>query len=355
MRLLTILTGCAALLLAAQPLLAQDCPILEQRALDALDTSCEALEPGQICAVHPELLIHAYDGGDPIEPETGDILLLADMQALGLGSDAQTWGVMRAAISAYPVDSWDAEAVTAFFFGDMVAFNSGAEGIEVTTERVPITLLQGVNVRSGPSVDASAMLPLLRGDVVKATGRSADGSWLRIQQRSGEGGWIAADLVEVDMDALATVTADDSPPAPLYRPYADFSFNAALNDARCENAPSSGILLQTPAESEALDFMINGVRLQLSGTVYLQAEAEQSMIVSVLAGRARVTAEQVNQLLHGHTNGGHERLSDAPGRLPQHSGALRSSAPAEPARASTARSHLRGNGRAPLHQTASSW
>jgi len=74
-----------------------------------------------------------------------------------------------------------------------------------------------------------------------------------------------------------------------------FRFESGLGDAPCEGAPDSGMLVQTPAGAASVTFVINGVEIALGSTVYLQAQPSNTLSVSVIEGRAAVSAQNVTQ------------------------------------------------------------
>ena len=59
-----------------------------------------------------------------------------------------------------------------------------------------------------------------------------------------------------------------------------------MDDAPCDGAPESGILLQTVEFSTPRQFVINGARLTLSGTAWLQAQVSGGMAAHLLDGLA---------------------------------------------------------------------
>lgn len=70
-----------------------------------------------------------------------------------------------------------------------------------------------------------------------------------------------------------------------------FYFRTGVGDAPCEAAPDSGILVQTPAGVTEVAMRMNGVDITLGSTAYLQAQAGSDLSVSVVEGRAEITAQ----------------------------------------------------------------
>ncbi len=74
-----------------------------------------------------------------------------------------------------------------------------------------------------------------------------------------------------------------------------FYFQSGVGDAPCEEAPDSGILIQTPAGVGEVMLTVNGVDIALGSTAFLQAEAGDAMVVALVEGHAVVEAEGESQ------------------------------------------------------------
>jgi hypothetical protein len=71
-----------------------------------------------------------------------------------------------------------------------------------------------------------------------------------------------------------------------YTPMQSFYLTTGLGDARCREAPESGMLVQTPAGVGEVSFVINEVEVQLGSTILFQAENSNSLTVTALEGAA---------------------------------------------------------------------
>jgi hypothetical protein len=80
-------------------------------------------------------------------------------------------------------------------------------------------------------------------------------------------------------------------PPPTLTPMQAFYFKSGIGDAPCEEAPDSGILIQTPEGAGQISFTVNEVDIQLGSTAYLQAQASGEMTVNVVEHQATVTAD----------------------------------------------------------------
>ena len=69
-----------------------------------------------------------------------------------------------------------------------------------------------------------------------------------------------------------------------------FTFTSGANDAPCEQAPESGLLIQTPEGEGEITFLVNEIDIQLGSTAFIQTEPD-IMIFSILEGEGRVTVD----------------------------------------------------------------
>lgn len=71
-------------------------------------------------------------------------------------------------------------------------------------------------------------------------------------------------------------------------PMQAFYLRTNIGALQCDEAPESGLLVQTPDGVEEVSFNINGVDVQVGSTVLFQAEAENDMTISTVEGTAVV-------------------------------------------------------------------
>lgn len=74
-----------------------------------------------------------------------------------------------------------------------------------------------------------------------------------------------------------------------------FYFTTGVGDAPCQEAPDSGILVQTPDGVGRVNFQVNAVDISLGSTAYLQAEAGTDLVINVVEGQAEVEAHGTMQ------------------------------------------------------------
>lgn len=84
-----------------------------------------------------------------------------------------------------------------------------------TPEGVTVTVLQNMNVRSGPGTNYPVVGAGTAGQTTKVLGRNDDGTWLQVEYPSANGvGWVFAELVQVTGDAQGVAVAQAPPPPP---------------------------------------------------------------------------------------------------------------------------------------------
>jgi len=69
-------------------------------------------------------------------------------------------------------------------------------------------------------------------------------------------------------------------------PMQAFTLKTGVSDAGCEEAPESGVMIQTPTGVQSVSFNVNGVDMEVGSTIMLQAQPEKDLIVSTMEGAA---------------------------------------------------------------------
>lgn len=290
--------GASALLLcvAVGSTLAQtiDCPILENAALSEARAWCNGLSSGQTCYGNAPVESRIIEPNIPFQ-QPGQIARLSAVTHLATHALANQYGVVISQIQPYPADSWESTTATMITFGEVALINQGREYEELNLLSLAVTEVGVANVRNRPNRDATSIGAVRKDQTIKATGRTEDNSWLRIQLPEGRTGWVSSTLLKTDFTGLPVVTMDDDSPMPFYRPFTAFTLITPLDDARCNQGPSSGILIQTgradPATpDQRYKLFVNGVEIAMEGTIFLQGAPSQELRVSVLEGSATVSA-----------------------------------------------------------------
>jgi hypothetical protein len=289
-------------LLWVAPVLAQavtDCPAFVEEAVSAAGAICTELGRNQAC--YGNLMIDATprtEAADFAFSTPGDFAELNTLDSLqpqALSLTDETWGIALLQLQANLPDTLPGQNVTMVVFGDVSVLNA----VETLVE-IPMNALGSVNVRSRPSTDASVITSLTSGQDVIANARLDDGSWARIELAlegdSRNYGWVSAQFLDGDINSLPSVQST----APLLTPMQAFYFISSVGEQSCAQAPSDGILVQSPQGAGRVQFTANGVEFEIGSTVYLTA-ANQVMTVSVIEGSATVTATGVTQTIPAGT------------------------------------------------------
>lgn len=274
-----------------------NCPFQEQEALSNTRNACFDLAPGEICFGSETLTV--LEASDDVGEFSalGDRVQLTDIQTWNVSTEDNTWGVASLNIQGYVENSWNAQAVTMLVFGNVQINSLGNENVTVPTQDISIDSPQGANIRSEPDTNYRVLQPMMQGDFVKATGRLYDASWIRVQLPDGQTGWVTSLASLADIESLPVTTANQPPPEQITLPMQVFELQSGINDERCPDAASSGVLLQTSEGATAPPLTINGVTIRFSGTIFLQAQPLGVMVVNTLEGEANVTAMGTTQFV----------------------------------------------------------
>jgi hypothetical protein len=87
------------------------------------------------------------------------------------------------------------------------------------------------------------------------------------------------------------ITNAVAPTDTTQHPMQAFTLRTGIGDAKCDQAPESGLLVQTPQGADEITLNVNGVDVSMGSTVLFQADADQGMSVSTLEGAAFVAAQ----------------------------------------------------------------
>ncbi len=289
-----IIVSLLCLCFAAEIVHAQgDCPSIVQQALDATKESCDSLGRNQACYGNINLEATPRDGVPDFTFETpGDLVDVANLQSLQLSSldtDFNSWGVALMKVQANLPDTLPGQNVTFVLFGDVQIENKGGDSNSLPS--VNVTASKSVNVRAGASTQNRVVSSLASGDTVSADGRNTAGDWLHVQLDDFKTGWVFANLVTVDGDTSTLKEMDGSEiGTPNYDAMQAFYLKTGIADSPCEEAPASGILIQSPQGAQRVTLDVNGVQLQLGSTAYIESCPCNGMDVFVVEGSVIVTA-----------------------------------------------------------------
>lgn len=299
MRKLVVLVLLLLTLVTSSPLhlrsLAQDgdtCPEFVASVFTDLEAVCVGLGRDRICYGHHLLTAEPHPDAESFVFESeGDLENVGAIQSLQLSAydgTEETWGIAVMQLQATLLNS-QPDNVTLLLFGNVEIENAG---VSVPRSDVTITASNGLRVRSAPDSSANNVLTSLPAEtVVTGIGRLADNSWLQVALPDGTTGWVSGEFVTVegDLETLQVVEAAEA--IPYHAPMQAFYLQTGADDRPCGEAPDSGLLIQTPDGAGEITFLINEVTIDLGSTAYLQINAQNEMVASVIEGRATVTVD----------------------------------------------------------------
>ncbi len=282
------LAATAFILLCLSQAFAQEssCPALQTAAFNNIIEHCAEQEAGTLClgqaTVSPVYRESLPPAGLMDEP--GDAISIADIDWLSVSSEDRTWGVARALFPAYADGDLEALDAALLAFGNVAISLAEPAPQPPVLADVKVTAAQGANLRALPNTDARVIAKLAVSRELKAIARDRSGGWLLIYATPELRGWISRLVVSAPIERMPMLDAE-ADTAPLWLPWQRFDFRSGLDDAPCDGAPESGILLQTAEIAAPRHFVINGARLLLSGAAWLQAQVSGGMWVHLLDGR----------------------------------------------------------------------
>jgi hypothetical protein len=275
----------------ASPTPDPSCPLLVRRALELTRQNCEVIGRNQVCYGHLVLSAAAQPGRADFKFEVpGDIEDIIAMRSLSLSAMdilQQVWGVILMKVQA-GLELDTQQNVTMVVFGDTQ--------IDTAAVLLDAQLRVNANSRAEPDDTATLVKVLPAGEILTANGRNDDGRWIRVQIDTSklESAWVLAELIDVrgDLDSLPVVDSQTVDSTINFGPMQAFYFQSGRDDAPCEEAPNSGLLIQTPEGAAEVTLWIDEVIIQLdsNASAFVQADAGGSLDINLLEGTARVVA-----------------------------------------------------------------
>lgn len=267
------------------------CETIVETAIETALDNCTDIRRNQACYGNISINVEAApDVQELAFAQAGDLVAVTDLASMRLSSqvaDTGEWGIADMLVEV--LTNAGSVGAQVILFGEASIENTVEPAPAIV--RVPITATINANIRSGPSTNFAVLGSVAAGEQLVATGRLDDGSWLRLQYDDGTA-WIFTELVasQEDITTLDVVAQDSRLDAPRYGPMQAAIMATGVDDAPCEPAPESGVLLQTPEGVTELRFSLNEVEIVFQSTVYVQSQPDVEMIVNMLDGDAEITA-----------------------------------------------------------------
>ncbi len=290
---------------------AQDasCPAIVREALAATDSACANTGRNEACYGNISLDAQPQPGVSDFNfSQPGDLVNVAGVQTLTLqplNQDDDTWGVALLKLQANLPETLPGQNVTFLLFGDVEIENAVSSNVDDGGEAVGgVTLAVTINsmVPLIESLDGSSTaMPIMlnAGTTATADGYFAMADILHVVLEDESQGYLPASMVQVDgdvntlpaIDPIGMMPQTEVESAPEFTPMQAFYFKSGTNDAPCEEAPDSGILIQTPEGAGKIDLVVNDAKVTLGSTGYFQAQAGGEMTITVVEGEGIVEAE----------------------------------------------------------------
>ncbi|MCU0512839.1 MAG: SH3 domain-containing protein [Anaerolineae bacterium] len=280
---------------------ADECPAIVAQALDRTRQDCTGVQDNEACYgniflnIVPQTGVNAADiqFGNP--GDTVDIVKVRSLTLSPMDITRDVWGValiqaqLKNDVPQGPPPAATAAATDDDVTQDVTFLLFGDTALQQDVPLLNATARATVNVRSTPET-GSRLGSLAPGEAVILRGRLADNTWLLVTLADlSLAGWVAARFLEIEGD-LATLDIVEPEQAQPQGPMQAFVFQSGVNDAPCDAAPNSGMLVQTPEGVASVTISIDEVTIQLNATAFIQAQPDGTMSVTALDGTARVEA-----------------------------------------------------------------
>lgn len=286
---------------------ASDCPVIVETALQITEESCHDTGRNTVCYGHFFLDASPYAGiTQPLDFDSpGDIEDLNALRSLRLSAmdeSAGSWGValmqVEAALEEAVTQITD---VTFVMFGDVT--------LDSSVPIIGVQSAQNLNVRRFPSESSFIIGSVPPQTTLAANGRLGDSSWVRVRFNTDADaiGWVSGDLIsstgEINTLAVVEPETGDLPlvESLAYGPMQMFYLESGIQDAPCDAAPESGMLIQTPEGTAEVTLLMNEIDIKLRATAYFQAQPNGNMEVFVLDGAATVESGGESRVLAAGT------------------------------------------------------
>ena len=277
---------------------AQDsaCPTAQIKALDDIVSHCADQAADTLCFGHStvSVLQRESTSAAPSFSQPGDTISIDGVDWLSISTEEGTWGAARAVFPAYPYDSVEAKETALLAFGNVALFFPAPLNLPAPLLDVEVAASRGAYLRAEPSVEADIVKPIPVRAKVKAIGISPNRNWLRVYATPDMLGWMSQEVLTEPAGTLP-VSESKGELIPLWLPWQTYDFLSGIDDEPCADAPESGVLLQTPKFIAPRQFLINGIRLRLSGSAWLQANLQSGMMIRLLDGLGHARSEGVER------------------------------------------------------------
>jgi hypothetical protein len=286
---------------------ASGCPAQVQAALSAAQITCGQVGGGEACLGSGVVEASPQEGAQIRFVQPGDragFNALTELRLRTLDTSEKTLALVIGR-PVFPTTSGGSAEASLILMGDVTLVDDGDQRPSTSGSGVVGTVIAdfGLNVRRRPDPSSEVVWQLRRGDLINVTGQTADKSWYRMEipNQFRAPAWVYAPYIQVngniptvDPSIVPTRTAPQASgsTATLFQAMQAFNLLSGSLSAECTGAPPSGALIQTPnGMFDRMRLRVNDVLIELNGTMFLQAQANSSLLISVLEGDANITAQ----------------------------------------------------------------
>ncbi len=271
------------------------CRAAFQSSVQSAASACASLDEGQVCLASGVAQSTAFPDEAISFVQPGDVAAASAIQAVTLSAsnDDDEAGIIITRIRA---DLPAGQTAQLIFFGDIVL-----ENLATPPLTIPGRVVAGANIRDLPSAQAALLGSTAAGSIVNIDGHLPDNSWYRIVLEDDVRGWIFGEIIDIqgDLTLVETVELFDGFPAPPTQgsPLRAFRFGSVGDDGLCSPTSKGGLLVQIPQGIGEATLQVNGTQVQLTSTIFLQAEAGGMLTMNVIEGLGRLSANDVTRVV----------------------------------------------------------
>lgn len=234
------------------------------------------LSAGSACYGNGEIVSELRPDADDFN-SAGQVIDLGQVRTLTTRADSNDVLIMTPRLNL--VD----EPATLVMFGDGRLENLSDANGDFVPLNVTIARQEGANIRAQPNSESGILEARSWGEMLTAIARTEDSAWIQVIV-SGTSGWVASELLaEQDFSVLPVNNTDENLSGGIYGAMQNIRYYSEPVSEFCVGAPPSGLLLQSPADTDAI-IIINDLGLLFNGTLYVQANLEDGMTISILEG-----------------------------------------------------------------------
>ncbi|MBK8026175.1 MAG: SH3 domain-containing protein [Chloroflexi bacterium] len=265
---------------------AQTCPgTIEQAFSRALTTCQSATAADGTCFGAGNVVVEARVAASFFE-QPGDRVRLDDIRLIRTVSAAPSWSTAFLKLHASFHRS-QGRTTTMWLFGNTLFANNSRRAPELEVVTTATALL-----RSRPDQSSEVIRQVPVNTTLTANGRTTSGGWIRVFTPDLDAmSWVSSNSVSSGGLLLESV---EDPEAGYARPFLFNFLSSGQDDAPCEGAPESGLLVQTADTRGQYPLVSNNTLMYISGTVFLQAKPGGTFNLNVIEGSVAVTTDLQN-------------------------------------------------------------